>query len=184
MVTVEEMMAVVEDYIFSRRNVRVKIVLSYHPFTIQREVDMLHYCYNVALSNRQIMLLIGCILIIVSASALAALDIIYDRFHESIFKNLDDSWWDPTFSWRNKYRRRSQYLGPKFFGSTTIFSFVTDAASMFKFIHLNSLFIGLLLICISSLSLGVEGITYEFVICILFHKCVYLMLYNLVFKSL
>lgn len=52
MITVEEMMAVVEDYIFSKKNVRIKIVLNYHPFTIQREVDMLHYCYNVALSNK------------------------------------------------------------------------------------------------------------------------------------
>ena len=130
------------------------------------------------------MLLIGCILIVVSASSLAALDIIHDRFHESIFKNMNDLWWDPTFSWRNKYKRRSQYLGPKFFGSTTIFSFITDAASMFKFIHINSLFIGLLLICVSTLTLGVEGILYEFVICIIFHRITYIALYNIVFKSL
>jgi hypothetical protein len=52
MITVEEMMAVVEDYIFSRKNVRIKITLNYHPFVIQRELDMLHYCYNVALSNK------------------------------------------------------------------------------------------------------------------------------------
>lgn len=52
MITVEEMMAVVENYIFLKKNVRVKIELNYHPFMIQREVDMLHYCYNVALSNK------------------------------------------------------------------------------------------------------------------------------------
>lgn len=51
MITVEEMMAVVENYIYIKKNVRIKIQLNYHPFTIQREVDMLHYCYNVALSN-------------------------------------------------------------------------------------------------------------------------------------
>jgi hypothetical protein len=130
------------------------------------------------------MLLIGCILIVVSASSLAALDIINNRFHESIFKDMDDHWWDPTFSWRNKYKRKSEYLGAKFWGSTTIFSFVTDAASMFKFIHINSLFIGLLLICVSTLGLGVAGIIYEFIICMIFHKITYIAFYNIIFKSL
>lgn len=127
------------------------------------------------------MLLLGCILITISASSLAALDILHNRFHESIFKNMNDLWWDPTFSWRNKYKRRSQYLGPKFIGSTTIFSFVTDAVSMFKFIHIISLFVGLFLIFTF---LGPEGLIYEFIISFVYHKIVYMAFYNIVFKSL
>lgn len=48
-VDVQTMIAVVDDYIYQVKKVRVKIELRYHPFLIQRDVDMLHWCYNVAL---------------------------------------------------------------------------------------------------------------------------------------
>jgi hypothetical protein len=48
MITVEEMSALVEKYIYEKRNVRVSIQLRYHPFLLQSDLDKLHYCYNVA----------------------------------------------------------------------------------------------------------------------------------------
>jgi hypothetical protein len=48
MITTEEMIAVVEDYIYEKKRVRVSIQLRYHPFFIQSDLDKLHYCYNVA----------------------------------------------------------------------------------------------------------------------------------------
>jgi hypothetical protein len=51
MITVEEMIAVVERYILQEKGVRVQIHLIPHPFLFQRHLDMLHYAYNVSLSN-------------------------------------------------------------------------------------------------------------------------------------
>jgi hypothetical protein len=48
-IDVNTMIAVVEEYILKVKGVHVKIELRYHPFVIQRDVDMLHWCYNVAL---------------------------------------------------------------------------------------------------------------------------------------
>ena len=125
---------------------------------------------------------LGCLLIVISASSSAASDILHHRFHESIFKNLNDLWWDPTFSWRNKYKRRSPYLGPKFFGSTTIFLFLTDASSMFNFIHINALISGLFFITIemhNDISIAII-----FIMALIHYKLMYIIFYSKVFKSL
>ena len=50
-ITVEQMCAVVEDYIYKKKMVRVRIELAYHPFFLQQQVDMLHWCYNFALMD-------------------------------------------------------------------------------------------------------------------------------------
>jgi hypothetical protein len=52
MVTADEMIRVVEDYIYRRKGIRVHIQLRYHPFLIQSDIDRLHYCYNVALDYK------------------------------------------------------------------------------------------------------------------------------------
>lgn len=47
MITVEEMCAVVEAYIYEKKGRHIKIELRYHPLFIQRDLDMLHHCYNI-----------------------------------------------------------------------------------------------------------------------------------------
>jgi hypothetical protein len=49
MITVEEMIAVVQDYIYDKKKVRVAIQLRYHPFYIHSDLSKLNYCYSVAL---------------------------------------------------------------------------------------------------------------------------------------
>lgn len=49
MITVEEMIAVVENYIYDKKKVRVHIQLRYHPFYIQSDLNKLNYCYGIAL---------------------------------------------------------------------------------------------------------------------------------------
>ena len=49
MITVEEMIAVVEKYIYEKKKVRVHIELRYHPFLIQSDLSKLNYCYGIAL---------------------------------------------------------------------------------------------------------------------------------------
>jgi DNA-directed RNA polymerase subunit L len=51
MITAEEMIAVVERYILQEKGVRVQIYMIPHPLLFQRQLDMLHYAYNVSLSN-------------------------------------------------------------------------------------------------------------------------------------
>lgn len=48
MITVEEMVQIVELYIYKRKGVRVQITLPLHPLFFQAHLDMLHYAYNVA----------------------------------------------------------------------------------------------------------------------------------------
>ena len=49
MITAEEMIAVVENYIYEKKRVRVHIELRNHPFFIQSDLSKLNYCYGVAL---------------------------------------------------------------------------------------------------------------------------------------
>jgi len=48
MITVEEMIAVVQDYIYAKKKVRVAIQLRYHPFLMQSDLSKLNYCYGIA----------------------------------------------------------------------------------------------------------------------------------------
>jgi hypothetical protein len=47
-ILVEDMIAVVEQYIFEKKGLNVKIEIRYHPFYIQHDLDLLNYCYTIA----------------------------------------------------------------------------------------------------------------------------------------
>ena len=46
--------------------------------------------------------------------------------------NLNDSYWNPAVSWRNKYSRGLSTMGPKFPGSTTYLVWTTDGYHMLR----------------------------------------------------
>ncbi|NPV12666.1 MAG: hypothetical protein HPY57_12845 [Ignavibacteria bacterium] len=50
----------------------------------------------------------------------------YNDFKET-FPNINDNWWNPRISWKNKYKDNNPSKGPKFFLSTTSLVFITDA---------------------------------------------------------
>ena len=56
------------------------------------------------------------------------------------FPNADSQYWDPAISWKNKYCMYNYLCGERFIGSTTVFSFLTDAkhlcSSLFLFLWL------------------------------------------------
>lgn len=64
----------------------------------------------------------------------AVMDVIAFKFKRSIFGNLNENYWNPSKSWRNKYKDKMAYKGPAFIGSTTVFSFLTDAWHLFQFL--------------------------------------------------
>lgn len=49
MITTQEMISLVEAYIYDKKKVRVRIELRYHPFLIQSDLSKLNYCYGIAL---------------------------------------------------------------------------------------------------------------------------------------
>ena len=87
------------------------------------------------------MLLLGSLLISLAAMSAAILIVLNEDFDRSVFSNLNETWWNPVWSWRNKYKGKLPYLGPRFFLSTTFFVFLTDAVSLFS--TLAALFLSL-----------------------------------------
>ncbi len=87
------------------------------------------------------MLLLGSLLISLAAMSSAILIVLNEDFDRSVFSNLNETWWNPVWSWRNKYKGKLPYLGPRFFLSTTVFVFLTDAVSLFS--TLAALFLSL-----------------------------------------
>ena len=83
------------------------------------------------------------ILLIVSGSCKGVMDTIQFHYEISIFNNVNHKqlFWDPKLSWRNKYKKNSR--SPKFWGSTTIFVFVTDAWHLFQFLTYTLIFVSL-----------------------------------------
>lgn len=83
------------------------------------------------------------ILLIVSGLCKGVMDTIQFHYEISIFNNENHNqlFWDPKLSWRNKYKKNSR--SPKFWGSTTIFVFVTDAWHLFQFLTYTLIFVSL-----------------------------------------
>ena len=107
------------------------------------------------------------ILIFIIASSIASMDILKDNFNNSIFKDLDGYFWNPSISWKNKYlggiksngRKYPNYLS----GFTDTFS---DAWHIFKLIVIICIIIGF-------------SITKQFNI---YYTIIYWLEYGLVFK--
>lgn len=75
----------------------------------------------------------------------AVMDTIAIKYNKSIFPKLfptKNQFFNPSVSWKNKYKNNDPTLGPKFFGSTTFLAFTTDAWHLAKSLMLILLFIG------------------------------------------
>jgi hypothetical protein len=80
------------------------------------------------------------ILVIIAAISKAICDIISFHYDSSVFKNLNQNWWNPLMSWKNKYE-----WFPKSISLTWLFSnplvLFTDAWHFFGFLERIALFI-------------------------------------------
>lgn len=85
---------------------------------------------------------IGLLLIAIAGFSDAIIDTILFHYDISKFKNpkFNQSFWNNTISWRNKYKNQDEKQGAKFIGSTTVFVMFTDAFHLFKFIRKICLF--------------------------------------------
>lgn len=86
------------------------------------------------MKNKTLWLLAGCALLLLLAGASNGVHETI-HYHYSQFKakcpGVNDLYWNPEVSWRNKYKGGDPNLGPKFPGSTTIFATFTDAKHLF-----------------------------------------------------
>lgn len=85
--------------------------------------------------------MVACIIFIALAGIFAAvMDKLQFNFLNSVFQKLPSGWWDPSKSWKNKYKK--DLKTPLFFGATTFFSWITDAWHLAQFMFLKFLFLG------------------------------------------
>lgn len=64
----------------------------------------------------------------------------YDNFKE-MFPFVNDNFWNPKISWRNKYKNNNPELGEKFYFSTSFLVFLTDGYHLLA--NLTHLFLAL-----------------------------------------
>jgi len=56
----------------------------------------------------------------------------YENGFKLRFPKVNDQFWNPAVSWKNKYKNHDPAQGPKFFGSTNVFVYTTDAYHMLR----------------------------------------------------
>lgn len=85
--------------------------------------------------------LIIVLLLIIAGISKSIMDVVNFHYKTSIFSEMKKGfWWNPSESWKNKYKDRDPSKGPAFFGSTTFFVFVTDSWHFFQMLMYLSLF--------------------------------------------
>ena len=90
-------------------------------------------------------MLISIILLIFAFINKAICDVLNSRYNHSIFKNLNPNYFNPTVSWKNKYKDGDYTKGAKFFGSTTFFVMFTDFWHLSNFLMTISFILSLTL---------------------------------------
>ncbi len=92
-------------------------------------------------------LIIISLLLVVSGIAKAVMDTCADHYPVSLFKRLgwNQSYWDKKSSSNNKYKNGDKLQGPKYFLSTTILVWTTDAWHLFQMIFLTTFSLAFLL---------------------------------------
>ena len=75
---------------------------------------------------------------IIAGYANSVMDKLSHHYSRSTFsKKKNQQYWNPSLSWRNKYKNGDPKQGAKFFGSTTFLVFTTDAWHFYKWILLS-----------------------------------------------
>lgn len=91
------------------------------------------------------MILFSATLIVLSAISEAIVDTISFHYNKSIFTKIKNpGYWNPEWSWRNKYKHYDPKFGERFFQSSGLFVFITDAWHLFKMLSKFFIWIGLL----------------------------------------
>jgi len=105
---------------------------------------------------------ISLILIFLAGISNACMDVLKVRWVRSIFYNVkNQQWFNPSLSWKNKWKNGNPRNGEKFLGSSTVFVFLTDFWHFSKF---------LMLLCISFSIVLYQPIFYWFIDWMIFYS--------------
>jgi len=85
------------------------------------------------------------VVLIIGAVSNAVMDKIRFHYSSSIFKNFSDDWWNPSNSWRNKWKNGNPEEGERFWGSSRWFVRFTDAWHFFQGVMFTCFFISIVL---------------------------------------
>lgn len=78
------------------------------------------------------------ILLVIAMVAYSTNSVLLFRYETSLFSKLNPKFWNPKISWLNKYTiDKDGNKIPKFFLSTTMLVWTTDAYHLLQFIHLT-----------------------------------------------
>lgn len=116
--------------------------------------------------------LITIILLCIAYCSYAIMYTLQFHYFSSIFKYLNPQFWYPALSWVNKYKNKDD-RSPRFFGSTTIFVFITDAFHLFQFVFLNSF----------TLAFAINWKNYPWYVSFLILKVIYGIVWKLTFEG-
>lgn len=113
--------------------------------------------------------------------AKAICDTLQFHYNKSVFP-LGSYFWNPTQSWKNKYKDFIPEHGPKFFGSTTFLVFCTDGWHLFQMIA-HVLLIAAIVIYKPITPIKIEwlSVLVDFVILKVAHQSVFHIFYTWIF---
>ncbi len=84
-------------------------------------------------------------MLLLAVMANATMDTLAYRYHRSVFTLLGNAqWFDPSLSWKNKWKNGDPSKGNAFPGSSTVFVAATDAWHFAKSLCIASLLMALL----------------------------------------
>lgn len=85
------------------------------------------------------------ILLVIAGISNAVMDVLRFRYNKSIFLNFrNQNWWNPTISWRNKWKDGDPEKGEKFWGSSRWFVRFTDAWHFFQGLMFTCFFLSII----------------------------------------
>lgn len=93
----------------------------------------------------------GLVLFLIAGLAEGMMDWLQFRLNVS-HAMYDSMFWNPEFSWRNKWKDRIPALGEAFWQSSRLFVFVTDGWHLMKFTRNIALYLGILHIAICDIT--------------------------------
>ena len=79
--------------------------------------------------------MVSLILVILAGMLNGVMDVLSMRYNTSVFKRMSKEWeyfFNPSLSWRNKWKNGDPNQGEKFFGSSTFLVWTTDAWHLAK----------------------------------------------------
>jgi hypothetical protein len=79
--------------------------------------------------------MISLILVILAGMLNGVMDVLTMRYNTCVFKRMPKEWeyfFNPSLSWRNKWKNGDSNQGEKFFGSSTFLVWTTDAWHLAK----------------------------------------------------